>query len=897
MICRKWRGLGGALLIVALSGLVLAGCGGGGGGGGSSEGPNAAPVADAGADQSVETGALVTLDGSGSFDPNGDEITYGWSFVSRPSGSAAALSDATTVRPTFTADVEGSYVIRLVVSDGDLQSDPDEVVVTAATANAAPVADAGVDQSVETGSLVTLDGSGSFDPNGDGITYQWSFVSRPPGSAAALSDAAGVRPTFTADVDGSYVVRLVVSDGDLESAPDEVVVTAATANAAPVADAGPDQNVETGALVTLDGSGSSDPNGDGITYQWAFVSRPTGSAAALSGATGVRPSFTADVEGSYVIRLVVSDGDLQSAPDEVVVTAATANAAPVADAGADQSVETGALVTLDGSGSSDPNGDGITYGWSFVSRPSGSTAALSDATTVRPTFTADVEGSYVIRLVVSDGDLTSDPDEVVVTAATANAAPIADAGVDQSVATGTTVTLDGSGSFDPNGDGITYGWSFVSRPSGSTAPLSGATGVRPTFTADVAGSYVVRLVVSDAELESPADQVVVTAVPVAEGWGLPRDVDPAVEAPSAPAVLALGGGNSLAAWEDGGSVWFSEGDSSGGWGTPVRLDTAGVAVGSPALGRDSAGMLLAVWAEPEGVRWSRRPQGEDWSAPSTVATTAGAASALTLALNGQGSGLAAWESGGTIAVRGYAKPANSWGVLPSLNPGEGQSSSPQAGVDDGNRVLVVWVLDGELWFSGNILSESPPAWSTPVRIDGGTDPVSGPSLAVQSDGSALCAWLQAGGVWAASYDPDTGWSAPAALDTLGTGAESPRLAGDGQGDAMAVWLQAGAVWAAHHAGATGWGAATELEAGPDAGSSLAVGVGADGSAVAAWSAEGGIRAARYDPAGGWGDPGWIRVTDAQVSDLRVSVGEDGAATALWAEDGARLVSNWYDPGP
>jgi hypothetical protein len=93
--------------------------------------------------------------------------------------------------------------------------------------NEAPVADAGDDQSVDLGSLVALDGSGSSDPDGDPLTYSWSFVSKPAGSTATLSDPAAVGPTFKADKEGIYQVNFVVYDGNKESAPDTVIVTVA----------------------------------------------------------------------------------------------------------------------------------------------------------------------------------------------------------------------------------------------------------------------------------------------------------------------------------------------------------------------------------------------------------------------------------------------------------------------------------------------------------------------------------------------------------------------------------------------------------------------------------------------------------------------------------------------
>ncbi|MFH1926558.1 MAG: S8 family serine peptidase [Chloroflexota bacterium] len=190
-------------------------------------------------------------------------------------------------------------------------------------------------------------------------------------------------------------------------------------NRAPVANAGSDQSVKTDSTVQLDGSGSSDPDGDPITYSWAFVSKPTSSTTTLSGADPATPTFVADVDGTYEVELTVSDGELSST-DTVVVTAA-ANRAPVANAGSDQSVKTGSTVQLDGSNSSDPDGDPITYSWAFVSEPADSSATLSGADTATPTFVADMDGTYEVELAVSDGELSSS-DSVVVTAATATEA-------------------------------------------------------------------------------------------------------------------------------------------------------------------------------------------------------------------------------------------------------------------------------------------------------------------------------------------------------------------------------------------------------------------------------------------------------------------------------------------
>src|SRR5690606_101636 len=140
-------------------------------------------------------------------------------------------------------------------------------------------------------------------------------------------------------------------------------------------------------------------------YQWQIIEQPAGSLAALAGDTAVHSTFVADAEGIYIIRLVVSDGELESAPITVVVLAQEDNIRPTANAGADQNVIEGDTVRLDGSGSHDPNGDFITYRWRFISVPTGSAATFSDDSAATPTFVADKEGTYVVELVVSDDEL------------------------------------------------------------------------------------------------------------------------------------------------------------------------------------------------------------------------------------------------------------------------------------------------------------------------------------------------------------------------------------------------------------------------------------------------------------------------------------------------------------
>ncbi len=185
-------------------------------------------------------------------------------------------------------------------------------------------------------------------------------------------------------------------------------------NLSPVADAGPDQTVDTNAMVTLDGSGSSDPDGDyPLSYLWTQTGGP---AVSLSSATVVSPTFTAPSDPAVLtFTLTVTDarGLADLTLDEVVIT--VTNQPPVADAGPDQAVHTNATVTLDGSGSSDPDDDyPLSYLWTQTGGPA---VSLSSATVVSPTFTAPSDPAVLtFTLTVTDArglaDLT--PDEVVI---------------------------------------------------------------------------------------------------------------------------------------------------------------------------------------------------------------------------------------------------------------------------------------------------------------------------------------------------------------------------------------------------------------------------------------------------------------------------------------------------
>jgi K319L-like, PKD domain/Beta-propeller repeat len=292
--------------------------------------PPVAPTAKAGPDRTAEEGALVTLDGTGSSDPNGDALGYHWQQIAGP---AVTLSDPTAAQPFFTAPsvpVGGATLgFQLIVDDGTHTSEPDTVNITVMNVNRVPVADAGGDQAVQEGSTVTLTAGDSFDSDGDALTYEWVQTA---GTPVVLSGAGVVAPTFTAPAVGSggetLTFAVTVSDG-IALATDEVHVAVSNLNQVPIALAGADLTVDEGTVVSLQGGGSSDPDGDALTYAWTQVNGPT---VALSNPTSATPGFVAPAVGptgaTLVFQLVVGDGASASPPDQVAVSVRDGNQPP-----------------------------------------------------------------------------------------------------------------------------------------------------------------------------------------------------------------------------------------------------------------------------------------------------------------------------------------------------------------------------------------------------------------------------------------------------------------------------------------------------------------------------------------------------------------------------------------
>lgn len=400
------------------------------------------PTATLGAETAtVAVGATVQLDGTKSTDPQGLTLYYEWTLDEVPPGSEAAIVGKDQAKPYFVADVAGTYVVGLVVYNGAVTSEKITETITAGPCGTnVPVVEsvAGSPAAPNLGEPVSLSGVVT-DADVDScmlartITKAWKLSQVPPGSQATLSDAGVDAPFFVPDVQGDYVVTLTATDelGRSGSNSATISVSNCTNNAPSIDSVTPSaanpvvgQDVQFTAVVSDADTDAACGLTESFTYAWTLVGQPAGSQAVLNNDVADAPSLQPDVEGDYAVTLVVKDeAGHASAPVTTTITATTCGGAaptalleelipdqigPLADVvGADVGINH--IVQLSAKASSDPDNaapcslnQGLSFAWSFLALPAGSSASLNDATIENPSFSTDRAGTYVVGLTVTD---------------------------------------------------------------------------------------------------------------------------------------------------------------------------------------------------------------------------------------------------------------------------------------------------------------------------------------------------------------------------------------------------------------------------------------------------------------------------------------------------------------
>ncbi len=381
-------------------------------------------------------------------DPDGDTIAV--SAFTQPANGAVVNNGNATFTYTPNSGFTGSDQFSYTISDGKGASATANIVIEVAqgggNTNVAPVVNAGNDQSVNEQSSISLSGSAS-DSDGSIASYNWQQVN---GTPVSISDASLASASFTSPVvlTGSIevlVFELMATDNQGATNTDYVTVVVNPVNPPPVANAGVDQTVNEGLLVTLDGTASTDDR-PGFTYSWAQVAGgSTGTVVSLSGATTANPSFTIpDIINNETItfELTIMDDEGSSSTDQVNINLVSLNAGPTLtdDSGYTLNEDTPIIITDLVANDTDPEGNAISI--TSVSGAVNGVVVLSAANEVTFTPALNVNGSASFTYTAQDsfGTLSTNSATVSLTIAAVNDNPVAVAD-SASMIQGTEITI------------------------------------------------------------------------------------------------------------------------------------------------------------------------------------------------------------------------------------------------------------------------------------------------------------------------------------------------------------------------------------------------------------------------------------------------------------------------
>ncbi len=750
------------------------------------------PIARAGADRIVDDGTSVILDASASSDPDGTITRYLWTQVSgtRLDFTGGSLTDTTTASPTFTAPnlsagaPDQIFGLQLTVVDDTSKSAADTITLTVRDVNRPPTVDAGADQTADEGAFVSLNGAGSFDPDGFIANFSWTQVAGP---AVVLNGADfSSQPSFIApvvDADTTLTFELTVTDNLGLTATDTVSVL--VLNSDTDNDGLPDAweiqhfgNLDQGPNDDFDGDGLSNLREfqDGTDPTVPVPPEPVGPIMAIPGDSQVTLVWGAvDTAVSFNVYWSTTAG----------VTRLTGNQITGANS---LFVHTGLT-------------NGQTYHYVVTSVNSTGESVESAETSATPLATG--AGWTLAQLLAGDFDVE------------ARDARIAMDAFGNALAVWTQFDSDGNFLYARR-FGVASGWGTPERIAGNA--------FGPELAMDANGNAVVVW----TRFDTSTQNVYANRFTVAGGWQSAELIETNDDGSAfGPRIVIDSNGNAMAVWSQFESnfllnIWANRFDVSTGWGVAQLIEFDDFADAfSPAVAVDPAGNAIAVWSQSDGTADSifanRFDVSGSWGVPVLIETNNNSAFSPVVAMDAGGNAIAVWIQFDTAADSVFANRFDAgagWGVAELIEANNvGDAFLPQVAMDAAGNATAMWqqfngtfsqdefedeVENRDLWANRFVLGSG---WTTaPIQLSGPGGSVEGADLALNPSGTAMAVWVQHDGtidvserfhtdLWARRFEPSSGWDVAGRIEDHGDRTFGPRVAIDDLGNAIAVWLQ------------------------------------------------------------------------------------------------------------
>jgi len=703
-----------------------------------------------------------------------------------------------------------------------------------------------------------------------------------------------------------------------------VLLAAVQTNQLPAADAGLDSLIYSAQQAILNGSNSTDPDGEDLTYSWSQLSGPVVQIvdADQAMATVIVPTVTENTILTF--QLEVTDSDEEIGTDTVIVTVQP-NTPPVANAGVDQTAVAGDIVMPDGSGSSDAE-SAISYQWSQISGP---LVFLTGASTVKPTVVTIATGNHytvVFELTVTDSVGAQDTDQVSISVLDPLADDDSDGLPDYYEILNFGNTSSYTGTDDPDGDAITNYQEYQE-------------GTDPNIT-EPAPSQLNNVTVIPGD---GAALVSWNSTKSVANYNLYWSTQPIVDIGSATKVASVSRPFIHQGLSNGATYYYVVTGENGSGESPISIAVnampdvqvwsvaESIAVTSAdeiEVGVDLQGNSIVVWIE-NGIWAARYNPAAGWDAPTQLSTVTGFSLDLSVADNGDA--VAVWvesdvQYGDDLYGSVYRNASDNWSAKTDIDRFTDYSygwdwvSEPAVSIHESGYAIAAW-LQRSVRRDGAYLSPYPTVYASVMEqngtwgprrlLDTDTAPVdsNSPTLTMTKNGVSWVGWhrrapyVSGGGdgyIYAAGYSLKDGWIPRELVSAVNQscGSYQPGIAANDQGQVLAVWTESCYGMASIRDSVGGWSQPTILGGSRNdkIDHALFAALSPEGRGTVVGSTYKALRSFQYGPEWGSGGSGWSSGSTMfgniamDNPTIRYASTWYGPATSSWIDDGEGYFS-------